>query len=330
MKDLFNSFPVISFLLITFAITFSTWFSPVFLDLPVDIAFAMMLLGGCGPLLAGYIIRVVQSQTTFRVRSWPVFIAVFVGSLFVLGMRLYLIDHGMSDVNGRIPKMEEVSTLGYGLFVLMAIVLAWNASNWNNPNIKENYLTSFLFQKKALPWYLIALGLQPIFSVVSYLAGRVLGFELSGELVFIDGMWFVGLLSTFFFFGGNEEFGWRGFMQLELQKKYSPLVTILVVSFFWSIWHLPHYYNGFYSTAGFMEMLPRFFWTIPLTVVIHWVYNNSNYSMLAVVLLHTMNNNFGRGFGSSGKIYVGLLFLFCLYLIVRDRMWLSRPSQLPS
>lgn len=324
MKQTFDSYPVLSFLGLTFAITFLTWFSPLFLDLPTDISFALMLIGGCGPLIAGYTITVIRSQTHFRISSWPVFLAIFFGSLVVLWVRLYLIDHGMSDGNGNMPRLDEISGIGYGLFLLLGLILGWNASNWNNSALKENYLTSFLFERKMIPWYLLALGLQPAISLISYLAGTVLGMEVEGELIQLDGMWTVGLLSTFFFFGGNEEFGWRGFMQAELQKKYSPLITVFIVSFFWSLWHLPHYYNGFYSTGGFMDMLPRFFWMIPLTVVIHWVYNKSNYSLLAVVLLHAMNNNFGKAFGSSGQIFVGIVFLLCAVLIVQDKMWRKR------
>ncbi len=44
---------------------------------------------------------------------------------------------------------------------------------------------------------------------------------------------------------GNEEIGWRGFMQPELQKIFNPLITALIVFVFWSLWHLP------YSTGNF-------------------------------------------------------------------------------
>ena len=294
--------------------------------MPKDVVLALMLLGGCGPLLAGYFLMVIRSKARFRVSSWPVFILMFLGSMTVLGIRLYLTNNGLEDANGKIPELGEVGPLGYALFALTGLVLAWNAGNWNNPDLKGNYITSFMFDRKMVGWYVLALALQPLISVISYLGGQVLGMPLEGEMIKLSPEWTVGLLSTFFFFGGNEEFGWRGFMQTELQKKYSPLITVLIVSFFWSLWHLPHYYNGFYSTGGFMDLLPRFIWLIPLTIVIHWVYNNSNYSMLAVVLLHAMNNNYGKAFGSSGRVFLGIIGLLCLFMIVRDKMWKRIPK----
>ena len=47
------------------------------------------------------------------------------------------------------------------------------------------------------------------------------------------------LLSMIFFLGGNEELGWRGVMQPQMEKKMSfPMATILT-SITWSVWHLP-------------------------------------------------------------------------------------------
>ena len=46
-------------------------------------------------------------------------------------------------------------------------------------------------------------------------------------------------LQAVFIYGGNEELGWRGFMQPYLEKKLSfPLATIITGSI-WGIWHIP-------------------------------------------------------------------------------------------
>lgn len=41
------------------------------------------------------------------------------------------------------------------------------------------------------------------------------------------------------FFGGNEEIGWRGTMQLVLEKRFAFPVATLIVGAVWMCWHLP-------------------------------------------------------------------------------------------
>ncbi|WP_415803443.1 type II CAAX prenyl endopeptidase Rce1 family protein, partial [Bacillus albus] len=44
----------------------------------------------------------------------------------------------------------------------------------------------------------------------------------------------------------GEELGWRGFALMELQKKYSPLKSSIIIGFWWGMWHLPIWF-----TTGF-------------------------------------------------------------------------------
>ena len=102
MKTFFKSSPILAFILITFALTFFFWFSPVLINLPKDLAFAGMIIGGCGPLLAGYIITVVNSGARFTIGSKSIFGIVFLGVAIVLFFRLYLSGNALDNVNGKI------------------------------------------------------------------------------------------------------------------------------------------------------------------------------------------------------------------------------------
>lgn len=328
MKTLFSSKPILSFILLTFLITFFFWFLPVIFTLPKDVSLGLMLIGGTGPLLAGYIITVVNSKAKFTIDSKPIFILIFISASVVLILRLYLINKGLSDANGYIPTLSEMSPIGYFLIAVAFFILGLSASNATNNNLKENYLKSFLFEKSKLKWYLIGLILFPFVALVSYYIGKIFGTETSDTPVNLSIIWFVGFFSTFFFFGGNEEFGWRGFLQKEMQKKYNPLITVLIISFLWSLWHLPLHYSGFYSTGGFRDLLPRFIFTIPLTIVITWLYNKSSYSILTVVLFHAMLNNYDKAIGSSEIISIILLILLSIYCIIDDKMWKKKPYHL--
>lgn len=321
MKRLFISKPIISYILITFVITYFFWFLPVLVNLPKDITFGCILIGSCGPLLAGYCITLINSNSKIVISSKSIFLFVFFASAITLGLRIYFSNKGLSDINGKIPKINEVSITGYLLFALLCLILALNASNATNKGLNENYLKSFLFEKSKWKWYLFALLFLPMIALLSYTLGSLIETKTTDFIVSLKPMWLLGFFSTFFFFGGNEEFGWRGLLQKEMQKKYSPLILVALITFLWSIWHLPLNYNGFYSTGGIKDFLPRLIFTLPLTIIFTWAYNKSKYSILTVVILHCMTNNFYKAFGQSETIFDILILVFCAYCIVTDKMW---------
>lgn len=84
MKQLFKSKPVLSFILLTFGITFTFWFLPVIVSLPKDIGFAAILIGGCGPLISGYLITLINSGEKVKINSKPIFTTVFIIAALVL------------------------------------------------------------------------------------------------------------------------------------------------------------------------------------------------------------------------------------------------------
>lgn len=321
MKELFKSKPILSFILLTFGITFTFWFLPVIVSLSKDIGFAMILLGSCGPLIAGYLITVINSAEKIKINSKPIFFTIFIVVALVLFLRMYFVNNGLSDINGKVPTLNEVSILGYILFGILLFILGINFSNATNLKLKENYLKSSLFEKGKAKWYVVGIFLLIILSLGSYFIGHLSGIETTDFIIKPEPIWLLGFFSTFFFFGGNEEFGWRGFLQKELQKKYNPLVGALIIAFLWSLWHLPLYYNGFYSTGGFTESLTRFIFTIPLAIIFTWLYNKSSYSILAVILLHAMVNNFSKAFGSSEIIFTVIGLLLTVFCIINDKMW---------
>ncbi len=319
MHALFKNRPVLSYLLITFFVTYLFWFLPALVDVPKDVALGLSLIGGCGPLLAAYLIAVSNSKAKIQVHSKVLFLIIFVAAFAVLLWRLAMVDTTLKD--RRLPNINEVGWVAYVLFTIAFLVLAFNASNATNKNFDYNHIASFLPEKGKLKWYVLGFLFVPVLSLIGYGIGAVAGWQLTDILIDIKLNYVVGLLSTFLFFGSNEEFGWRGFMQYEMQKKNSPLVTALVISFFWSLWHLPLHYNGFYGTGGIVEMLPRFVWMIPITIIYSWLYNKSKYAILAVMLFHASMNNVNSAFGTSEWVYFFLTIVFALYFVISDKMW---------
>jgi len=96
-----------------------------------------------------------------------------------------------------------------------------------------------------------------------------------------------------------EEIGWRGYALDHLEKRYSWFVSSIILGFFWALWHLPlffikdtYQYNLMKdSFLYFIDFMVGFF---PVSVIIDWIYNNNERSILSGVLFHFCINFFGE------------------------------------
>ena len=320
MKNSIKSKPVISYLIITFLITYLLWFSPVVLELATDLKFAILILGGCGPLIGAYIVLLLQSESKIKIHSIKLFLLFFSLAFGAIYLDLYSMGLEGSGEDDFKPSLNEVGLISWILIVLFCFITALILSNAKNPQLKENFITSILPVKSKVKWYIIGLLLFPILAIFSYAIGQMIGFEVTDYLFKIEMAWILGVMSIMIS-AGYEEFGWRGLMQKDLQKRRSPLITALIIAFFWNAWHLPMHYNGFYSTGGIMDLIPALVFTIPLTIIFTWLYNKSKYSILAVFLLHGIHNSFQGIVGSSDFLFFILMVLFAIFLVVKNKMW---------
>jgi membrane protease YdiL (CAAX protease family) len=106
-------------------------------------------------------------------------------------------------------------------------------------------------------------------------------------------LWFIPIiLIQQLLTSGTEEFGWRGFLQPMLEKKYSVEKAGYITGLLWSIWHYPfiifmNYTMGvgivISSLIGFTLM------TIPQTFVFTYLYKKTN-NIFLCVLFHAWCN----------------------------------------
>ena len=159
----------------------------------------------------------------------------------------------------------------------------------------------------------------PASYMLSYTMGKLLDLETSRPFFNPDAYFFLAFLLTFFFTGAPEEFGWRGFLQKELQKKYNPLITALIIGLVWGLWHLPLHYNGLYPSD--FTFLSRFVGQFQWAFLFVWFYNKSGYSILTVMLLHASSNNIYRIFGDSFMPGLILGIILVIIVIIESKMW---------
>lgn len=108
--------------------------------------------------------------------------------------------------------------------------------------------------------------------------------RLSLPFILIPNFFFVMLP----FFG--EEYGWRGFLQPLLQKRFGNIIGIFVLGFLWGIWHLPVNIL-FYSpqTWGY-SVINQIIVCIGYSVFFGYAYMKSN-NIWIPVWIHYLNNN---------------------------------------
>jgi uncharacterized protein len=94
-----------------------------------------------------------------------------------------------------------------------------------------------------------------------------------------------------------EEIGWRGFLLDRLQLRWNGLTASLVLAVVWASWHiplffLPGYFDAFGSAPPSFSNL--FFGIVSVVLIYTWVYNNTNRSIMGVIVFHFLQNFTGE------------------------------------
>jgi membrane protease YdiL (CAAX protease family) len=121
-----------------------------------------------------------------------------------------------------------------------------------------------------------------------------------------------------------EEIGWRGYLQDRLQERWSALAASLAVGLAWWTWHLPLFLvPGFFDVFDIARPTPLGFLAglIPAAVLYAWVYNNTNRSVLTVIVLHFMHNFSGELLGLSTAARVSQVALMAVAAVLVVWWW---------
>lgn len=196
-------------------------------------------------------------------------------------------------------------------------------------------------------WYLAALGLPVLFVlaetvVYATLIGTVEPATLPRRVAVWGGAFLFALVLS----GGNEEPGWRGFLQPQLQHSHSALTAALLVGIVWTLWHLPldllmppALDGGGYDRVDAISRLA----TLPLAVVYAWLYNSTDGSVIVTMLFHAgwntsqtlvpapLPGEAGNGATDASFVLTGtrvgvMLVVLAILLVVYDRKTLANSS----
>lgn len=210
-----------------------------------------------------------------------------------------------------LPENLRIITLilgAFGPFIAAVILLRITGGR---SGLKNWFKLNFNFRIKIM-WYLLGGIILPFLIAgvhhLIYLGlGGKSGIELSPDWL----TYFIFLISTTLFTGGNEEPGWRAFITPVLMERFHPVIVCTIVGIGWAVWHLPMYFLEGWGSSDqpFVWLL---IYCIPLSMILTWLYYKSRKSIIPVMLLHAGTNVVFRYFPMETKVFESVADEFTL------------------
>jgi membrane protease YdiL (CAAX protease family) len=99
-----------------------------------------------------------------------------------------------------------------------------------------------------------------------------------------------------FLLGGplGEEPGWRGFALPRLQERHGPLWGSVILGLLWAFWHFPLFWSGVWTPPTLANIVMFTLMITALTIIMTWVFNHANGSLLLTMLMHASFNTFAN------------------------------------
>ncbi|MGE7688325.1 CPBP family intramembrane glutamic endopeptidase [Lysinibacillus sp. NPDC097214] len=88
----------------------------------------------------------------------------------------------------------------------------------------------------------------------------------------------------------GEEIGWRGFAQIELQKKYTPLMASIIIGFWWGLWHLPIWFTAGLVGIDLIKYILFFMIALISIKIVMTACYNLNQNLIIPIIIHQLFN----------------------------------------
>lgn len=201
----------------------------------------------------------------------------FILLLFGLGIPIWVIGP-IYDIE-LFPGLKLFQA-GLAMPMVAALILTYHERGWAGTIALLRRTYDFSRIKPRI-WFLPMLLFYPSIGFINYWIMRQAGADIPPPTF----SWPVFLgYGTVFFMTYAEELGLTGYALDPLQKRYSALVTGLILGLVWAGCHIPGFLISGYYSAGWI------FWhavyTVATRVLFVWIYNNSGRSLFSMALCH--------------------------------------------
>jgi len=114
--------------------------------------------------------------------------------------------------------------------------------------------------------------------------------------------------------GGLEEIGWRGLLQPELQKKYSVVISTLIVGVIWGAWHIP-----FFKVPGTNQSSMNYLWFFVFAIALSFSLSaifNATKSIFLCIIFHALINSFWSVYVPDSSKIISAFCMLAFSIIV--------------
>lgn len=239
------------------------------------------------------------NETTSRKRGLGLFFALTFALTWGIAAILVLAPDAVERTFGPIGLSNPLYLLAVYAPAISGVIVAWR--RLGRSGLREYFARLKMIRMPASNWLFLVVGIP----VIVY-AGATVSGTLSTTPVFSPWYTMIPTLLTSMFLAGTwEELGWRGVAQPLLQRRFTPLTSGLIVGVVWAIWHLPAFaLSGTVQSAWAFG--PYFVGVVAVSVIMTWLFNASNGSILVAWLVHfqLMNPLFADGQPWDSLFYV--------------------------
>lgn len=224
-----------------------------------------------------------------------------------------------------IPENLFIPLLFLGAFgpTLAAIFLIHSTGKAEE---KRNFWNRVInFRRIDWKWLLLILSIFPAILMMGYSVLFLLGEKMPDFTAYFSGLTNLKSVAVFLVFmllGGPlaEELGWRGYLQDPLQEKWGRFKGSIILGIIWLLWHLPLFFIE--GSSQHQKGFGIAFWSwslqlMVLSIIFTWIYNHTQKSILAAVLLHFMANfSYPLNLDAKGEIVFSMVRLLVILPIL--------------
>ena len=251
-------------------------------------------------------------STSDGIGRWWVYLAVTVGGTWVFWLAAIALGVRFDSAVGLVLLLVGLAVPGVVGIVFVSLVYDERGRSdfWNR--VVDPRRVGFRWLVVIL---LVPLGIGVLAGVADLLLGGI--GPAWGEGVTGFGVNPIAILPALFFATLPpilEELGWRGYALDRLQLNRSALRASLILGVVWALWHLPLFFIGGTHQHDVVGFATTSFWlfmtgTVALSVAITWVYNNTERSILGIIVLHGWVNFTAETIVAPDPLYYGLWFV---------------------
>lgn len=297
IRDLSARHPMAAFIVLAYAFSCAWLLDRI--DLGTVNGFG--IIGSASPALAAMIVSAILRPEPSGVpagKRWRSFGITGILALAVMAVMRLWFAAGLVTVAGIDATAVYPNPTAFLADVLAAVVVAFILSGVHSPRQGVRDLLRTLDPRRhpvRWYWWAIAVGLYP--AIVALGNAICAGLGLPRPAPIASGPWY-GLalngliLSVYYLFGGGglEEPGWRGFALPTLQKRYSPLVSSLIVAVMWAFWHWHYFWFGELPGGPLGMVFYLLLEIAPFAILFTAVFNRTGGSLPIAIVLHAAIN----------------------------------------